>query len=71
MVAPASQVTGENNGFELDNKRITPDAMDSLMCNERLDEDTTEDGKDGNDVIIHIGIDVNMNMSIKIILRWY
>lgn len=28
------KVTGENSGFELDNKRITPDAMDSLMGNE-------------------------------------
>ena len=36
------EVTGENSGFELDNKRITPDAMDSLMRNERL-------GRSGHD----------------------
>lgn len=31
------QVTTEHNGFELDNKRISPDAMDALMRNEPLD----------------------------------
>ena len=30
------EVTGEHNGFELDNKRISPDAMDALMRNEPL-----------------------------------
>ena len=30
------EVTTEHNGFELDNKRISPDAMDAFMRNEQL-----------------------------------
>ena len=30
------EVTTEHNGFELDNKRISPDAMDAFMRNEPL-----------------------------------